>query len=165
MKTKYFLSMNRRDRTRSMSLVMAATAFIFAAILPLIGDPTNFFNVIEIAPVAMIPAFAAAITGASCWWLVVERAQKFTVGRFVFAGLLCGLLSHPVMWLGMMGIGMLIASDPTTWSMSGLNTFLWLALFFTSISLLITGWATAIFGALGGWLFFLTWNRHAIDRK
>lgn len=163
MKTNYFLMMNRQNRTLGMSLIMAVAAFISAMLVISFNEPATFFKLEAMGSIGVPAALAAAITGAFWWWLVVERSQKFTAGHFMFAGLLCGLFSHPVMWVGMTLTG--LPYGPSEWTISGLSTFLWWILSITTLSLVLTGWATAIVGSLGGLIFFLIWNPHRIAKN
>lgn len=134
-----------------MIFVASIGAFAFSCIVaPLLLNERGAWNVIRMAP------FASALSGALCWWFVIEASEKFTRIRYIVVGLLCGVFAHPLMWL-MIFI--------TEWFSSGSSEIitgseiLSDAMTMSLLSLGFTGWATAAVGATGGWLFWKVTNR------
>jgi hypothetical protein len=59
-------------------------------------------------------ALAAAITGASCWWLFIERPSSPMYSRGILAGFLAQLTAYPVMYLlsGFLGLPGFFGNQP-----------------------------------------------------
>lgn len=47
----------------------------------------------------LLVALASGLAGGTCWWLLVERPGRLTRERGGIAGMLTGLLVHPVTWV------------------------------------------------------------------
>lgn len=147
MKTNYVLSMNRQTRILLMSLIPAIAALLVSIL----------FQSFSLSIFAIV---AAAVTGALCWWFVIERPAKFTQKRFILAGLLCGIISHPILWLLYMAVPVLSEASLQSFDLFGVMVDI---LSIIGVSLLIVGWATSAVGAIGGWLFWKCWNRHTVS--
>lgn len=149
----------RRSRTSGLAWAVLGGAFFaavgFVVAFALLQDPVLglFVPAGGIAP--SLVALASFLAGGSCWWLVVERPHLPTRGRGAVAGLLTGLLVHPVTWVLVFAYEDASAyADPSKLlSADGLNTLLGAVALFTFFSWLIVGPVTVAVGVVAGLAF------------
>lgn len=155
MNRRDFFLLSRQSRILIVSLIPAIAAFLVSLLYTLLSGPYNFYDLLwSFLPLGIPATLAAAITGASCWWFAIERPAKFTQMRFILAGLLCGIISHPVLWVSFLAIGSIAEEPLQSFDLLYLFEVMAGVLFVTVMSLVIAGWATAAIGAGGGWLFW-----------
>ncbi len=131
---------------------IAAICSIIVAFLPSytanLDRPPFLSFVGSVSPMLVISPFAGLLVGLPCWWLLIERPKRVTIGCGVVLGALSSVVAHPLMWMlltmlsPILGEGWTIGSD--------LHQHIQYVILFSLIGLVYVGWITAVVGGVVG---------------
>ena len=94
---------------------------------------------------------AAFFSGAFFWWLLLARSNRVTLWRGLSAGLLTGLVAHPLAWYFAI-LYFYVSGARNSLGEAIVNPLVgvWASLVFSLLSWLFFGWLTGPAGALVG---------------
>lgn len=136
-----------------LSLCIAVGAEIAAAlIIMLIQSSFLFWNSASAIFLVAAP-LAALLVGLPGWWLFVVRPRHATMRRGISIGAWGSIIVHPLVWMFIVPVWMLVPPGPLLFSIS--MTLLRAVFTYgaaTFLSLILVGWFTASIGGVVGFL-------------
>lgn len=141
--------------------IAAALSLVFVAmVLPLsFNGPEILLIVLGLIFFLAVVPVAGLLVGLPMWWLFVARPRRMTRRRGMLLGVLSGLVTHPLVWIGCLLLLSLLnvvnlLPELTSTSPLGLPVDLPLVLVLplSVLSLILVGWITAAVGGIAGGL-------------